>query len=47
MNKPVYFGPSILKLSKALVYELWYDYVKLKFSEKAKLCYMDTVSLYT
>ena len=47
MNKPVYLGPSILKLSKALVYELWYDYVKLKFSEKAKLCYMDTVSLYT
>ena len=29
MNKPVYLGPSILKLSKALVYELWYDYVKL------------------
>ena len=47
MNKPVYLGPSILKLSKALVYELWYDYVKLKFSEKAKLCYMDTVLLYT
>ena len=47
MNKPVYLGPSILKLSKKLMYELWYDYVKLNYSEKAKLCYMDTVSLYT
>ena len=25
------------------MYELWYDYVKLKCGEKSKLCYMDTV----
>ena len=41
MNKPVYLGLSILELSKILIYEFWYDYVKLKYSEKAKLCYMD------
>ena len=48
MNKPVYLGLSILELSKILMYELWYDYVKPKCGEKARLCYMiQTVSLYT
>ena len=42
MNKPVSLGLSILELNKMLVYEFWYDYVKLKYSEKAKLCYVDT-----
>ena len=44
MNKPVYLGLSILELSKILMCEFWYDYVKLKYGEKAKLCYMDTNS---
>ena len=42
MNKPVYLGLSILELSKILMYVFWYDYVKPKYGEKAKLCYMDT-----
>ena len=44
MNKPVYLRLLILELSKILMYELWYDYVKPKYGEKAKLCYMDTDS---
>ena len=46
MNKPVYLGLSILELSKILMYEFWYDYVKPKYFEKAKLCYMDTGSFF-
>ena len=42
MNKTVYLGLSVLELSKILIYELWYYYVKPKSGEKAKLCYMDT-----
>ena len=48
MNKLVCLGLSILELSKILIFEFWYDYVKPKYGEKAKLCYMDTdVSSYT
>ena len=42
---PVYLGLSILELSKILMYEFWYDYIKPKYVEKVKLCYMDTDSL--
>ena len=44
MNKPVYLGMSILDISKTLMYEFWYDYVKPKYKDKAKLCYKDTYS---
>ena len=44
MNKLVYLGLSILDLSKTVVYEFWYDYVKPKYSENTKFCYMDTDS---
>ena len=43
-NKPVYFGLSILEFSKILMYKFWYDHVKPKYGEKAKLCYMYTDS---
>ena len=44
MNKPVYLGMSILHISKTLMYEFWYDYIKPKYHKNAKLCYMDTSS---
>ena len=44
MNKPVYLGMSILDISKTLMYEFWYDYIKPKYKNKEKLCYMDTDS---
>ena len=34
----------MLDLSKTLMYEVWYDYVKQKYGENAKICYMDTDS---
>ena len=43
-NKPLYLGLSILELSKTVMYEFWYDYVKLVNQEKAKQCLMDTGS---
>ena len=34
MNKPVYLGLSIQELSKILLYEFWYDYVKPNMVKK-------------
>ena len=44
MNKPIYLGLSILELSKITMYEFWYDYVKVKYVDRVRLCYMDTDS---
>ena len=44
MNKPIYLGLSILDISKITMYEFWYDYVNIKYEDKARLCYMDTDS---
>ena len=44
MNKPIYLGLSILEISKLLMYEFWYDYMKPKYDDKVKLCYADTDS---
>ena len=44
MNKPIYLGLSILDISKILMYEFWYDYMKPKYNDNVKLCYIDTDS---
>ena len=44
MRKPVYIGQAVLDISKTLMYEFWYDYIKPKYEDNAKLCYMDTDS---
>ena len=44
MKKPVYLGQAILDLSKIVMYEFHYDYMKPKFRDP-QLCYMDTDSL--
>ena len=44
MNKPVYSRLSILEISKIVMYEFWYNYVKPKYVEKTNFFYMDTDS---
>ena len=44
MNNPRYLGMSILGIGKTLMHDFWYDCIKPKYQNNAKLCYMDTDS---
>ena len=44
MNKPLYLALSILNVSKTLMYDFWCNYMKPKYGDNVKLCYMDTDS---
>ena len=45
LNKPLYMGMCILKLSKVLMYKYHYDYIKNKYSNKLRLLFTGTDSL--
>ena len=42
MDKLIAVGQAMLDISKTLMYKFWYDYLKPKYQDKVKLCYMDT-----
>ena len=44
MNRPVYLGLTLLELSKIIMYEFWWDYLKPKYGKKSKICYIVTTS---
>ena len=40
MNKPIFSGLSITEIRNTVMYEVWYDYIKPKYQDKANPCYM-------
>ena len=44
LNKPAYIGICILELSKVLMYEFHYDYIKNKYGNNSRLLFADTDS---
>ncbi|GBB90498.1 hypothetical protein RclHR1_17490004 [Rhizophagus clarus] len=45
LNKLIYVGQAILNISKAMMYNFWYGYIKPYYGDKARLLYTDTDSL--
>ena len=45
LNKPAYIGMCVLELSKVLMYEFHYDFIKIKYGNDSSLLFTDTDSL--
>ena len=45
LNKPIYVGMSVLDLSKWLMYDFYYNHIKMKYTDRVHLCYTDTDSV--
>ena len=45
LNKPADIGMCILELSKVIIYEFHYDYIKNKYGNNSRLLFTDTDSL--
>ena len=43
LNKPAYLGMYVLDLSKVLMYEFHYDYIKNKYGKKSRLLFTDLI----
>ena len=44
LNKPIYLCQAVLDISKTLIFEFWYNYLKPMYGDKIRLCYTDTDS---
>ena len=47
MTKRLYLGMSVLDISKILMYEFWYDYIRQNYGDRANTCYTYTDSFIT